>query len=151
MSKRIFKYKGIYYFSIIFNFIITFFIVLNIKEEYKYLLEIRTFKNVEMFYFIIVFIFFILNLLSIIFLLFKYEKTIPLIRLNLILMLCFFLFKLTHVNFNTNINVDIEREDFITFIIILFNISLYFFIVEKFKVKINIFESEIDKIGEKNI
>jgi hypothetical protein len=148
MRKKIFKSNILYIFSLVVNLIIIFFLAINFKEEYGLNIKNRNFQNVEFFYFFSILIFLFINVLSLISLIFNMKRTILIIRLNLSLIIVFFLFKLSQVNILTTQNSDIEREDFVTFFLfILFSVG-YFYFVEKFKYK-DVY-NEIEEIGKHN-
>ncbi|WP_131401719.1 hypothetical protein [Chryseobacterium sp. JM1] len=74
------------------------------------------------------------------------KRTIQIIRINLIMMVGFFLFKISQVNLLTSQNADIEREDFATFFPFILFFGGYLYIVDRFKYKD--LDDEIESIGK---
>lgn len=148
MKREIFRSNILHIFSIVVNIIIIFFLTINFKEEYSHTIKNWNFQHVEFFYFFSIIAAVIINTLSLISLIFNMKKALLIIRLNLIMMIGFFLFKLSEVNLLNNQNSDIEREDFITFFLFILFFGVYFYIVERFKYKE--FYDEIEEMGKHN-
>ena len=146
MKKKIFRSRILYYFSIIVNVIVLLFLAINFKEEYEYAFRNRSFKNVEFFYLFAVLGVLLVNILSLISLTFKGEKSIIIIRINLIIIIGFFLFKLSEVNLFISQNPEVERSDFILYLSFVLFFAGYFYFVEKLKY-IKPY-NEIEQIGQ---